>query len=75
MSISTKASRIDDKALTIDGDVNNIGTSRSCSKHTGSGNTRGVVRMHMDRKIGVSLPNGTDEAIVFGTLISSELLL
>ncbi len=45
----------------VSGSINSIGTSLGGSNHGGDTSTGGVVGVHVDRQVGVSLANGADE--------------
>jgi hypothetical protein len=47
--------------LTVNRNINDIRPSRRRCNHAGSSNTCCVVRMDMNRKIGIFLPNGSNE--------------
>ena len=48
--------------LTVNGDVDDISTGGSSGQHTSSRDTCRIVRVHVDRKVRVLLPDGTDES-------------
>jgi hypothetical protein len=54
--------RQDDEGLTVDGDIDDIGSSSSTGEHTGGRDTRGVVGVDVDGEIGELGTNGSDEA-------------
>ena len=47
---------------TVDGNVDNVRSRRRCSKHTRSCNAGGVMRVYVDRKVWILLPDRTDES-------------
>jgi hypothetical protein len=47
--------------LTVDGDVDDVGAGLGSSDHARRGDTGSVVRVHVDRKVGVSLADRADE--------------
>lgn len=47
--------------LTVNGNVNDVGASLGGSDHARRGDTGGVVRVHVDREVGVSLADRADE--------------
>lgn len=53
--------------LTVDGDINDIGSSSGTGEHARSGDTSRVVRVDVDRQVGELLAKGTDEAAKRGS--------
>lgn len=46
---------------TVNGDIDNIGTSLGTGEHTAHCDTSSIVRVHVDGKIRVSLSNSANE--------------
>ena len=64
--VSTRQTHI----RTINGDIDNIGTGLGTGKHTSNSNTGGIVRVNVDRQVGVSLSDSTNQpSISFCQLI------
>jgi hypothetical protein len=49
---------------TINGDIDDIGTRFGTGKHTSNSNTGGIVRVNVDRQVGVSLSDSTNQPII-----------
>jgi hypothetical protein len=58
--ISTRQTHI----RTINGDIDDIGTCLGTGKHTSDSDTGGIVRVYMDRQVGMSLSDSTNQPIV-----------
>jgi hypothetical protein len=49
---------------TINGDVDDIGTGLGTGEHTSNSDTSGIVRVNVDREVGVGLSNSANQPTI-----------